>query len=289
MTRNHFICSMVEVLSIQHQHKCIPCSHCGQPSAGRCETCELFMCEKCLKPHNDYPGFQHHIVLTMEELSKPENQCKIKKISKCSEHPKKKLKYYCETCNELICRHCMKFDHDKQHKFSPIEKAAESKREVLEQNRETLERIITKGENTYIDLSEELESLNRKFCEVECLINERKDELLHNLEDQLCKKARSMISNKRKVFERKTLNIEEKIEEKKTFLSRIKASADMARSLLESGNDEEIIRSYQSVQENVNNATETENLTYDFDNGDVMLGRKEIDKRDCFLTRLKML
>ena len=32
MTMNHFICSMIEVLSIQHHHKCIPCTHCEQQS-----------------------------------------------------------------------------------------------------------------------------------------------------------------------------------------------------------------------------------------------------------------
>ena len=278
MTRNHFICNMVEVLSIQDQDKCIPCCHCDQPSAGRCETCELFMCEKCLNPHNQYPGFKDHVVLTMQELSKLENQSKIKRNSKCPEHPNKKLKYYCETCDELICRHCMDFDHDKQHKFSPIEKAAKSKRKVLEQNRETLERIIAKGKKEDLHLKEYLESVNQEFCEVERLINEKKDALLYNLKDRLCKKTRSMICNKQEVFERKTRNIHAKIEEKGTFLSRIKASADIARSLLENGNDEEIIRSCQSVQENVNSATETENFTYNLDNGAVMLGREEIDK-----------
>ena len=146
MTRNHFICSMVEVMSIQHQHTCIPCSHCQQPSVGRCESCELFMCETCIQSHNGYLGFKDHVVLTMEELSKPENQSKIKKISKCPEHPKKKLKYYCETCDELICRHCMDFDHDKQHKFSPLEKAAQAKRKELKQNCEALERSVASGQ-----------------------------------------------------------------------------------------------------------------------------------------------
>ncbi|XP_028411863.1 E3 ubiquitin-protein ligase TRIM56-like [Dendronephthya gigantea] len=131
MTRNHFICNMVDVLSIQHQDKCIPCMHCEQQSVGRCVTCEHFMCEKCLKAHNEFLGFKDHVVLTMEELAKPENQSRIKKISKCDQHPNKKLKYYCETCDQLMCRHCIDFEHDKQHKFSPLEKAAKSKREGL--------------------------------------------------------------------------------------------------------------------------------------------------------------
>ena len=285
MTRNHFICNMVEVLSIQDQDKSKPCSHCEQPSAGRCETCELFMCKKCLKSHNEYPGFKDHAVLTMEELSKPENHSKIKKNSKCAEHPKKKLKYYCETCDELICRHCMEFDHDKQHKFLPIEKAAKSKRRVLEQNRETLEKIIAKSENTFMDLKTDLESLDREFYEVKNLIDARKDELLHELKDKLLQEARWMISNKQAVFERKMGNIVAKMEDKETFVSRTKALANMALNLLENGNDEEIIRSCQSVQENVNNVTQTKNPICDFDNGDVKMSYQEID--NMFLDKME--
>ena len=256
MTRNHFICNMVEVLSIQDQNRSIPCSHCGQPSAGRCETCELFMCEKCLKPHNDYPGFQDHLVLTMEELSKPENQSKIKKVSKCRQHLKKKLKYYCETCNELICRHCMDFDHDKQHKFSPLEKVAQSKRKELKANCKTLERSVAYGEQETKVLKENRESINCNFDEAQRVINERREHLLARLQEKLRKKTNFMTDDARKVCEWKTRNIDNKLLETETFVSRMKASSNMARSLLENGNDEEIVRSYQSVQENVNKATE---------------------------------
>ena len=256
MTRNHFICSMVEVLSIQHQHTCIPCSHCEQPSTGRCESCELFMCEKCTQSHNGYIGFRDHLVLTIEELSKPENQSKIKKVSKCREHPKKKLKYYCETCDELICRHCMDFDHDKQHKFSPLEKVAQSKRKELKANCEALERSVAYGEQETKVLKENRESINRNFDKAQRVINERREHLLARLQKKLQKKTNSMIDDARRVSEKKTRNIDNRLQEKETFLSRMKASANMARSLLENGNDEEIVRSCQSVAENVNNATE---------------------------------
>ena len=257
MTRNHFICSMVEVMSIQDQRTCIPCSHCQQPSAGRCESCEQFMCETCMQSHNGYIGFREHVVLTMEELSKPENQSKIKKNSKCPEHPKKKLKYYCETCDELICRHCMDFDHDKQHKFSPLEKAAQAKRKEMKQNCETLERTVAFGEQEKTVLKETRESINRNFDKAQSVINERKEHLLNRLQEKLRRKTNFMIDDAWTVCERKTRKIDNEIQEKETFVSRMKASADMARSLLENGNDEEIVRSCQSLQENVNDAKET--------------------------------
>ena len=248
---------MVEVFSIQHQHKCIPCSHCQQPSAGRCESCELFMCETCMLSHNGYIGFRDHVVLIMEELSKPENQSKIKKISKCPEHPKKKLKYYCETCDELICRHCMDFDHDKQHKFSPLEKAAQTKRKELKQNCEALEKSVAVSEQEMIILKENRKTINCNFDQAQSVINERKEHLLSKLEEKLREKTNSMIDDARRVCERKTRNIDTNIEETEMFVSRMKASAEMARNLLENGNDEEIVRSSQSVRRNVHHPKET--------------------------------
>ena len=252
MTRNHFICNMVEVMSIQQQDKCIPCSHCQQASVGRCVTCEMFMCEKCFKPHNEYPGFQDHVVLTMEELSKPENQSKIKKISKCTKHPNKKLKYYCETCDELICRHCMDFDHDKQHKFSPLEQAAQSKRKDLRKNCEILERSVADSNKRTDVMKYVCHSLDNNFQVAQRLLNERKQELLRELQDRIGRKMNSMMDKVCQVFDQKTERVKMKINGTETFVNRLKASADMGRSLLENGNDEEIVRSCQSVQENLN-------------------------------------
>ena len=248
MTKNHFICNMVEVLSIQQQDKSIPCSHCQQLSAGRCVTCELFMCEKCLKFHNDYPGFKGHIVLTMEELSKPENQSKIKGKSYCKKHHKKKLKLYCETCEELICTYCMSFEHVRpDHECSPLEEVAERKREELKEECENLQRTVAEKHDEIYGLKENIESLKGNFVKMQHLVNEEKEQLLAELHDIVNIKANSIIEDARQVLAKNTKVLEERVQQKETFVNRVKASTDMARSLMENGNDEEIVGSYQSV------------------------------------------
>ena len=287
MSKNHFICNMIEVLSIE-QVKCIPCTHCEQPSAGRCVTCELFMCEKCLKLHNDYPGFKDHAVLTMTELSKPANRVKIKMISKCTQHPKKKLKYYCETCDQLICRHCMDFDHDKQHKFLPLEQAAQTKLKDLKKNYEILKRNLDNGNTEINALKKTVESFKDQFDENQRLINESKEKLLAKIHNIMDSKMNSMIEDARKVVEQRTRNIEKEIQEKDAFLRRVKASADFADSLIKDGNDEEIVRSQTSVQENVHNAIETERHESDGSPEDLVpfLSSEDIDK--TLLTEVKL-
>ena len=265
MTRNHFICNMVEVLSIQ-QDKCIPCSHCEQPSVGRCVTCELFMCDKCFKPHNEYPGFKDHVVLTMEELSKPENQSKIKGKSYCKKHSSKKLKLYCKTCKELICSYCMSFEHVRpDHVCSPLEEIAETKREELKAKCKKLQSTVAKENNEMDVLKKHIESLNNDFDKTQRLVNKTKEQLLAKVRDIVDKKANSMIEDARQVFDRNTRILEERVDYRESFVNRAKSSIDMARSLIQNGNDEEIVRCFQSV---VNNATE-DNFNSDTIHGSV--------------------
>ncbi len=116
MPRNHFICNLVKATAVLDRGTGVPCSHnCSQSySVARCVTCEKFLCRECLTGHNNYRGNNGHSVLTMEELSKPENRKKINDKMYCNEHSGMILKVYCETCDKLICRDCMDFNHLKQ-------------------------------------------------------------------------------------------------------------------------------------------------------------------------------
>ena len=102
---SHFIRNMVDVLNAKREISVWKCSnHSEKPSCCRCVSCETFLCEECLKVHENWSTFKGHTVLTVEELQKPENQSKITDQIRCKEHTAKKLKFYCESCQVLICR-----------------------------------------------------------------------------------------------------------------------------------------------------------------------------------------
>ncbi len=250
MTRNHFICNMVEVLSIQDQDKCTPCSHCGQASVGRCVTCELFMCEKCLKFHNDYPGFKDHVVLIMEELSKPENQSKIKGKSYCKKHSDKKLKLYCETCEELICTYCMAFEHVRpDHICSPLEEIAERKRHDLMSICGTLEDLDA---YTEFEMEKEciLDSCKENLEDAKREIDERRVEFLGVVEKILKRKTKLLCDEMDKIYNDRVEEINDEITRIEGQFEERKKTSDMAKALLEHGSDEEIVLSHKSIQQN---------------------------------------
>jgi hypothetical protein len=172
----------------------------------------------------------------------------------------------------------MGFDHDKQHTFLPLEQAAQCKRKDLKTSSEILEKTVGDCNRETRVLKKNCVLLNCNFDKTKCVINERKEQLLGRLQERLQKKTNSMIDDARQVFDRKSRNIDGRINDTLTFVNRVKASADMAHSLLENGNEEEIVRSFQSVQENVNNTKrEAHEDVYD-DVGVLPWNSAEIDK-----------
>ena len=143
----------------------VPCSHnCTESySVASCVTCEKFLCRECLTGHNSYRGHNGHSVLTMEELSKPENRKKIKDKMHCNEHPGKKLKVYCETCDRLICKDCMDFKHVKpSHSCFLVKDVANNYKELLDSNNRVMKDALTEGNAFIQQLTRETERIDQE-------------------------------------------------------------------------------------------------------------------------------
>jgi hypothetical protein len=145
---------------------------------------------------------------------------------------------------------------------SPLEEIAERKRKELKTKCEILQRTVADRNKETQSLKKDIELLNNKFDKAQRLTNERKEQLLGRLQANLLIKTILVIEDARQVFDHNAGILEERIHQRETFVNRVTASTDMARSLLENGNDEEIVRSYQSVVNNdviENDVEENEN------------------------------
>jgi hypothetical protein len=172
----------------------------------------------------------------------------------------------------------MSFEHVRpDHVCSPLKEIAERKRKELKTKCEILQRTVADRNKETQSLKKDIELLNNKFDKAQRLTNERKEQLLGRLQAKLQKKTNLVIEDARQVFDHNTETLEKRIHQRETFVNRVKASTDMARSLLENGNDEEIVRSYQSVLSN----DAIENDVEENENGDddtvLSLSSDEID------------
>ena len=85
------------------------CEKCKKSTAtGFCRDCGKFVCEKCTEMHKAWEDLATHQIVTMQDIQ-VDTATLIppkKKVLYCPKHKEKKLKIYCETCNELICSNC---------------------------------------------------------------------------------------------------------------------------------------------------------------------------------------
>ena len=247
---------MVKVTAVLDRGIGVPCSHnCSQSySVARCVTCEKFLCRECLTVHNSYRGHNGNSVLTMEELSKPENRKKINDKMYCNEHSGKKLKVYCETCYQLICRDCMDFKHVKQgHSCVLVKDVANNYKELLASNNKAMEDALTEG-NAFVQrliltteqLDQDAENIKNKIAQRKAFVAKKVIEMLDQKAESLCKKVDEIHKGKR-------ANLDRQAEETKLYVENIKTSVQLSKKLVDQGTEEEIISSQKMMLDNANN------------------------------------
>ena len=253
MTTNNFVCNMLDVMTVQdYRVKGVPCSHCQGSSVGRCVTCEVFLCRECLTDHNKYRGFKDHSVLTMDELSKPENQSTIRGRLYCKEHSKKALKFYCETCSELICRYCMDFNHEKpSHSCLPVEKVADKEKKLLASQCVTLAMELKCGKKQFKAISDVKQSLERSKEQVRRDIDCRKDTVLSAVTQQLNEEVERLNGQVEEIYSTKYGALTKQQEDLSGYVDRLDGCVNLFKRLLFKGTNEEMLSSTKMIKENM--------------------------------------
>ena len=256
MPRNHFICNMVKVAAVLDRGTGVPCSHnCRQSySVARCVTCEKFLCRECLTGHNNYRANNGHSVLTMEELSKPENRKKINDKMCCNEHSGMILKVYCETCDQLICRDCMDFKHVKQgHSCVLVKDVANNYKELLASNNKAMEDALTAGNAFLQRITLTTEQLDRDAENIRIQIEQKNDIVLKTVAGMLEQKTRTLLKKVEDIRKTERAKLDRKAEETKLYVDDIKTSVQLSKKLANQGSEEEIISSQKMMLDNANN------------------------------------
>jgi hypothetical protein len=256
MPRNHFICNMVKATAVLDRGIGVPFSHCCNQSysVARCVNCEKFLCRECLTGHNNYQANNGHSVLTKEELLKPENRKKINDKMYCNEHSGKKLKVYCETCDQLICRDCMDFKHVKQgHSCVLVKNVANNYKELLASNYKDMEDALTEGNALLQRLTLTTEQLDRDAENIKSQIVQKNDSVLKTVAGMLEQKTKMLLNKVDEIRKAGRAKLDRKAEETKLHTENVKVSVQLSKTLVDQGTEEEIVSSQKMMLDNANN------------------------------------
>ena len=254
---NQFIKNTLNIMETQSKAKSsASCSRCENPAINHCTSCEMFMCKTCSKWHDGWPCHKNHTVLSVEELSNPESQVKIRRKLYCVKHKDKILEYFCETCKELSCINCVVLNHPKpDHSCVTGSEVAQKQRETLQSSCTTLDEKVSEGKKALNNICEAMKTLEKNAKTTKDQIKEEKENILKMVEEKLNEIEKKMNEEVDEVYSEMHKELSKQHDEIKEYLDKVQASVSLPKNLLNRGSIEEILSSQRMIDENIEKLT----------------------------------
>ena len=179
-----------------HEKSCDACTDGDKgPAVVFCCTCGQFLCTFCHEHHRRNKILRHHQMVGLDQESArllPSIMTPTEYLCSQPHHQKKKLKFYCETCQCLVCRECTLVLH-KDHRIGKVCNIAKVHREGMREALVCAQEMASKltsaiGAND--KMAEQVETsrenatllINQAFEQLHQAIEERKKTLLSEME-----------------------------------------------------------------------------------------------------------
>ena len=166
-----------------------------RPAVVFCCTCRQFLCTLCHGYHKRFKALHHHQMVELDQESVrllPSIMTPTKHLCSQPHHDKEKLKFYCETCQCLVCRDCTLVLH-KDHRIAEVCNIAKVHRDGMREALVCAQEMASKltsaiGAND--KMAEQVETsrenatllINQAFEQLHQAIEERKKTLLSEME-----------------------------------------------------------------------------------------------------------
>ena len=111
----------------------ITCDLCDNPTQQFCNSCQVSLCDTCVKSHRDqFKSLIHEIVPFLDR--------KIQLVCpECQHHPGQRCEANCLQCSEPVCLKCIISGPHKEHEFEELTKAYENKKQRIAEDTEEIE------------------------------------------------------------------------------------------------------------------------------------------------------
>ncbi|XP_065908832.1 tripartite motif-containing protein 2-like [Dysidea avara] len=206
---NFFINRLVDDLILKKKvagEEKVNCDSCDEDDlvVSFCPDCNSFLCHTCNDFHKRNKQLRNHDVVPLTELRSnkdtPTIQAKVK-IPLCKDHDEQ-LKYYCETCDELVCMYCTMKKHN-GHNHDATKNIASKHRSQLKKVTTPIEEMIQDLSGTHDNLDKMMKEIRKQGDELNKQIDQNYDELVEKLleqRDQLKQQVCDTVSQKEKAL-----------------------------------------------------------------------------------------
>ena len=234
--------------------QCAKCKKDARTATSYCRDCGEFICATCSDVHKQWDVFADHEVVPLDQFEKKAKQLySLKKVMLyCSLHKGKKLKIYCETCEELICNNCTIKKH-KDHQYDLVSDVFEQQKaeitaslEPVEMQLETINKAIGQIESQSKAVKANMEDVEDEIKkEIEKLYNIlelRKAELLSKVNEEGQKKLKRLATQK---------------DEMETVQTQLVSCLTFVKESLKTGSQGEVMKMKKGVSRQIKEITDS--------------------------------
>ena len=208
LPNNFFINRMVDELVLKRKvegEEEVKCDECDEdePVVAYCPECNSFLCQFCYDTHKRNKRFRGHGIVPLTELRSTKTiplEAKIK-VPLCKEHDEQ-LKYYCESCEQLVCMYCTVKEHN-GHNHDTVKKMATKHRNELKEVTAPVDEMIRDLSEARDNIDKMGKKIRRQGDEVDKKIDQHYDELVKKLmkqKEQLKQQVHDAVSQKEKAL-----------------------------------------------------------------------------------------
>ena len=208
LPNNFFINRLVDDLILKKKvdgEQEVKCDECDEddPVVSFCPDCNSFLCLTCNDYHKRNKRYRGHGIVPLTELKSSKDapiQAKVK-IPLCEEHDEQ-LKYYCETCDQLVCMYCTVTKHN-GHTHGSVKQMGTKHRNELKKVTDPIEGMIKNLSEAHNNIEKMIKKTKRQGEEVDKKIGRYYNELAQKLKkqkDEVKQQARDVVSQKEKAM-----------------------------------------------------------------------------------------
>ncbi|XP_072035685.1 uncharacterized protein [Amphiura filiformis] len=259
---NFFVTKMKDRKSIQRKLQIkdavIPCTSCSSDTTPgvavqRCVECNDFLCNRCVEVHKSVRVLQKHQLVTLDELrsGKPTIH-NLPEQETCSKHKGEVLRFYCETCDEPICRDCCVVDHPRpDHKQVDLESTAKERVEYLLKVAQECAPVAKEFDNAIATDEQIKADLDVAFENAMATIKQTTDTAVTSVTDTLKKIGKAKEKELQQLKARRDKDIEAHLDSVNLMRIRLTTALEMTQKVTENGSIHDVATMYSSLANNM--------------------------------------
>ena len=237
----------------------VTCDNCTTANAtGYCKDCNKFFCTECDGVHKKWGPTSNHQLTSFDEVTASVSSTSqllapaIQEATLTCSVPghDDSLRYYCDTCDESVCRDCIMLDH-KDHKYNLIANSFTKHREALDKSLNPVKGKIEGLKKVLSALAEREDEIRERGEGVLEEIHKMVEEMMNVLRQS----ERKLTEQAKRVTDAKLKVLSEQMKSAEMSLSILEDVEDYVEQSLKTGSPQQVLRSKKQMMEHMSEVT----------------------------------